>query len=49
MPTTMTGFGDFIQAGIQLINDFQLMPVVLAGAVVSVGMYLFRRARSAAR
>jgi hypothetical protein len=38
-----------ITAGIGLVEDFSLTPYIAASALVGLAMYLFRRAKSAAR
>jgi hypothetical protein len=38
-----------IASGITLVDDFNLTPYIAASALVGLAMYLFRRAKSAAR
>ncbi len=40
---------DFVQASIDLITGFGLMPVVMATAIIGLGSFLLRKARSGAR
>ena len=40
---------EFITAATGLVNDFGLMPLILATAVIGLGTFLLRKARSAAR
>ena len=42
-------FDTFITEGIGLITDLGVMPIIFAGAVVGVGVYVFKRVRSASR
>lgn len=42
-------YADVITAGTGLIDDLGLMTFIIASAVVGIALFLFRRAKSAAR
>jgi hypothetical protein len=42
-------FATLIAAGLDIITDFGLLPVIAAGAVVAIGTFLFSRVRAAAK
>ena len=42
-------FDAMITAGIGIITDMGVMPVIFAGAVAGVGVFIFRRVRTASR
>ena len=45
-PPTMT---ELITGGTTLVTDMGIMPVIFAGAVAGVGVFIFRRVRTASR
>lgn len=47
--TDPTTSADFITLATGLVNDFGLLPLIMATAVIGLGTFLLRKARSAAR